>query len=203
MAQSNCSILLSATVVEGTQMELMKSAPQLPHTTVHLLNCSWLVQGNLSDAENAALQQKDAAQMEAARAAGKVVDVGVHLYDPGDLHMPVHLHIPNTATVSFLKREIERMSGVRSSLHTISENFCAWMSPARLEACACAGLIVTLTLRLANKGMLLNARMTVLIICDCHAAACVDLVFSTRHSTMRSAICSRCHASASVAPSNS
>lgn len=70
------------------------------------------LQGNLSDAENAALQQKDAAQMEAARAAGKVVDVGVHLYDPGDLHMPVHLHIPNTATVSFLKREIERMSGV-------------------------------------------------------------------------------------------
>lgn len=69
-------------------------------------------QGNLSDAEHEAQQQRDAAALAAAQETNSTVRVDVHLYDPGELHGPMHLHLPMTATVAHLKREIERLSGV-------------------------------------------------------------------------------------------
>ena len=66
----------------------------------------------MSDAEHEALQRRDAAEMQAAREADTSVREYVHLYDPGDLHGPMHLHLPVSATVGYLKREIERLSGV-------------------------------------------------------------------------------------------
>ena len=71
-----------------------------------------LAQGNLSDAEHEALQARDAAEMQAAQEADTTVRVDVHLYDPGELHGPMHLHLPVSATLGYLKREIERLSGV-------------------------------------------------------------------------------------------
>ncbi|KAK9799320.1 hypothetical protein WJX73_000224 [Symbiochloris irregularis] len=67
------------------------------------------LQGARIDAEHEHLQEQDAAEVQAELCTKRV---DVHLYDPGDQEGPLPLFVPASATVAYLKREIERHSGV-------------------------------------------------------------------------------------------